>query len=375
MAGSNGQHSLCTIVAREFVDGALGALLDAVDEALMLVDAEHRLVAANARLWGLFGLTPTTSLVGIRNHILSCVADPDAYLEAVYAPPERLGGDGEEWELELVRPEARVVRRRVSALRGNGGGPSAPIGWLVSYRDVTHDAEVNRLKSEFVANVSHELRTPMAAIKGFLGIVLDDEETLAAEMRRHFLTIAKDETDRLSRLIDDLLDISRIESGRRRRVDSTFAVADLLADVVIVARPAASEAGLTVVLEAPPADWLLTADRDQLAQVLHNLVGNAVKYTAAGGSVRVGAEVAGEELRLRVADTGVGIAPEDLPKVCDKFYRCRSTGVGPRGAGLGLAIAKELVTAHRGRLEATSVVGAGSVFTVCLPWTRGKGEP
>jgi signal transduction histidine kinase len=239
----------------------------------------------------------------------------------------------------------------------------------VSYRDVTRDAEINRLKSEFVSNVSHELRTPMAAIKGFLGVVLEDEASLDAETRRKFLGIARHETDRLSRLIDDLLDISRIESGRARRHVSSFPLAELLRDAVLMARPEAEAARLELVLDVPPVRWRLVADRDQVSQVLHNLLGNAVKFTPPEGKVHLWAEAAGGELRLRVADTGRGIVADDLPRIFDKFYRCRAAGVGPVGTGLGLAIAKELVEAHGGHIDVESRLGEGSVFTVCLPWT------
>lgn len=351
-----------TLVVGELAQGALPALLDAVDEALLVTDADGRLVAANHRLWHLFGLAPTDSVGGIRNHIVSCVADPDAYLRAVEVAPGTLAPDEGECEFALVRPEPRVVRRRVCSL--------GAVGWLVSYRDVTRDAEVNRLKTEFVANVSHELRTPMAAVKGFLTIVLEDEGALSAEQRRRFLTIAKAETERLSRLIDDLLDLSRIEAGRHHRLEATFPLAELVRDVVIVARPEATKGEVALAVEPLPEDVVVSADRDQIAQVLHNLVGNAVKFTPAGGSVTLSARADEQGLTLAVQDTGVGIAAEDLPRVFEKFYRCRGSGVAPRGAGLGLAIAQELVEAHDGCLTVSSQPGAGSRFAVQLPPQR-----
>jgi signal transduction histidine kinase len=349
-----------TGLAAELVDGALRALLEAVDEALMLVDEHGRLLAANARLWLMFDIEPTGDLAAVRSSILGCVRDPEAYFRLIHDQ-----ADGREVEIDLVRPEPRVVRRRVAALRDPDGRRN---GWLVSYRDVTRDAETNRLKTEWVSNVSHELRTPMAAIKGFLGVVLDDEETLEPEQRRKFLGIARAETDRLSRLIDDLLDISRIEAGRRPRHETSFAVAELLYDAVLLARPQAEAGGLKIELEAPPPAWRLTADRDQLSQVLHNLVGNAVKFTAPGGRVRLWAEAREGQMRLAVADTGCGLAPEDLPHVFDKFYRGRAAGTRPRGTGLGLAIARELTEAHGGQIDITSRLGEGSVFVVRLPW-------
>ena len=346
-------------------DCRLWTVLDAIDEALLLVDDAQQLLGANQRFWEMFELAPTTELSAVRQHLLACMADPDLYPRLAEHQDE-----DEEIELRLAAPDDRVLRRRVSRV----GGQAAGSCWLVSYRDVTRDAEVSRLKTEFVSNVSHELRTPMAAIKGFLGVVLDDEASMDADMRRKFLTIARTETERLSRLIDDLLDISRIEAGRRVRLDTTFSVADLLHDALVAARMNARESDIEVTCDLPPADWMLVADRDQMSQVLANLLGNAIKFSAPGGHVTLCAGAASGELCLAVADTGCGIAREDLPHIFAKFYRCRASGVGPRGTGLGLAIARELVEAHDGRIEVTSELGVGSTFTVCLPWTREGGQ-
>jgi two-component system phosphate regulon sensor histidine kinase PhoR len=339
-------------------DRAVQALLDAVDEGLLVVDQDGRVVCSNQRLWELFGMAPTGDLAEIRARVIGCMADPDAYLTAVEEAPGETVCD-----LELVRPERRTVRRRTVPLLADG----RPVGHLVAYRDVTRDVEVSRLKSEFVANVSHELRTPMAAIKGFLGVVLDDEETMSAEVRRRFLTIAREQTDRLSRLIDDLLDLSRIESGRRPRRHSRVQVRDLIRDVAITARPDAVLGEVQLVVEEPPPELYLTGDRDQLAQVLFNLLTNAIKFTPAGGRVTLSAGREAGELRLAVSDTGCGIAPSELRHVFDKFYRSGTAGRRPRGAGLGLAIARELVEGHGGRVEVASRLGEGSTFTVRLP--------
>lgn len=350
------------------VSTALQALADAVDEGLLLVDNAGRIVLTNHTLRRLFDLTNVDSLAELRTHIAGCVADPGAYLralEAEAADPD----DGEEIELELVRPTWRVLRRRQAAVRDPNG---QIIGRLVAYRDVTRDAEISRLKTEFVANVSHELRTPMAAIKGFLDVVIDDEESMPEAQRRQFLAIAREQTHRLSRLIDDLLDISRIEAGRRPRKERPFAVADLLRDVVWSVRPEAAERGLDIELQLPDGSWELVADRDQIAQVLLNLLANAIRFTPAGGRVVVRVEKSAGELRIAVEDTGCGIAPEDLPHVFEKFYRCRTYGAAPPGTGLGLAIAKELTEGHRGRIEVVSEPGVGSTFTVCLPWAQSE---
>ncbi len=348
-------------LAEQLVGGALHALLDAVDEGLLLLDEGGRVAVANRQFWSFFGLAETADLGEIRTHIASCAAKPEAYLTTVESGPEDEDG---ETDLEIVRPTRRVLRRRAAVVRDDAG---VLIGRLISYRDITEDAAVNRLKSEFVANVSHELRTPMAAIKGFLGIVLEDEDSLDPQQRRQFLTIAREQTERLSRLIDDLLDISRIEAGRRPRHDSRFEVAELLDEVVGTVEPDAVAAGLQIDWTRPSEELELVADRDQIAQIVMNLLSNAVKFTPTGGRVTLTAVRDGDELRLAVADTGRGIPPEELDRVFEKFYRASSAGRHNVGTGLGLTIARELAEAHGGRIEATSRVGEGSTFAVVLP--------
>lgn len=350
-------------------DGALRAVFDAVEEGLLLVAPGGQLLAANRRLWALLGMAEVGTLSEIRTHVASCLAEPAQYLQFLsHEEDGQYGAD--ELELELLRPLYRVVRRRVNIVRDEGG---QVLGYLVGYRDVTRDAELNRLKTEFVANVSHELRTPMAAIKGFLDVVLDDEQSMPLEQRREFLGIAREQTDRLSRLIDDLLDISRIESGRRPRRDSRFKVSELLRDVVVSVRAEADTAAIALRVAPFEPAWELTADRDQIAQVMLNLITNAIKFTPAGGWIEVAAHEANDGYRFEVSDSGCGIAERDLPHVFDKFFRCRTAGAGPAGTGLGLAIARELTESHGGRLQVESEVGVGSTFTVSLPSQPAEG--
>ncbi|NUQ01669.1 MAG: PAS domain-containing protein [Armatimonadetes bacterium] len=342
------------------------ALLDAVDEGLLLLDPSHQLLLANARFYELFGLQRGASLAEIRSRIADCVADPERYLELVLAQDALFDG---ELEFDLVRPARRVVRRRVSPVCDPDG---ELLGSLVSYRDVTRDAEINRLKTEFVSNVSHELRTPMAAIKGFLAVVLDDDQDLDPEQRRHFLTIARQQTERLSRLIDNLLDVARIEAGRRRMQISWVSVPDLFRELALAVGPDAAEGGLELRVMPPGAELAVMADRDQLSQVMLNLLANAIKFTPRGGEVELRAEEREGEVALVVVDSGCGIEPEDQERVFEKFFRARHEGVSAQGTGLGLTIARDLVEEHGGRIELASRPGEGSTFTVCLPRERGE---
>ena len=347
--------------------GALHAVIDAVDEALLLLDEAQQPVLANRRFREFFGLDDHVELSEIRAAIADCMADPAAYLQAVAEPAD---DRNDLREFELVRPQRRIVRRRLAWVHDDQG---RRIGRLVAYRDITRDAEINQLKSDFVSNVSHELRTPMAAIKGFLGIVLDDEDDLPAEQRRQFLSIARDQTERLSRLIEDLLDISRIESGRQQLRPTEVSIGRLLKDLQAANAAEAAATELKLDVADAPDEWAVLADRDKLLQVLLNLVANAIKFTPPGGHVTVGCVLDGEGCRFTIADTGCGIAREDLPHIFEKFYRCRPGAPNVQGTGLGLAIATELAAAHDGRVSVESQPGEGSTFTVWLPPERMAG--
>jgi len=233
-------------------------------------------------------------------------------------------------------------------------------------RDVTELRHSERLRRELTANVSHELRTPLTSIKGFTETLLDGAVRDEATSRR-FLTIISSEADRLVKLVDDLLDLSQLESKRvtldLRRVN----VAALVAHTVDKLQPLAQGSGLLLEQAAPPEVWV-TADRDRLEQVLTNLIDNALKYTPTGGRVDVRVAQADREVEISVSDTGKGIGPADLPHVFERFYRAdRSRTRGSGGTGLGLAIARHIVEAHGGRIRVDSLLDEGTTFLFTIP--------
>jgi two-component system phosphate regulon sensor histidine kinase PhoR len=243
---------------------------------------------------------------------------------------------------------------------------------------VLHDvSELRRLETvrrDFVANVSHELRTPLTAIKGYaetlLGPAGDERETA-----RRFLQIIDRHSERLGRLIDDLLTLSDLEFGRTPLRRRGLAIEPAIDDVVQMLSDRAGQRGVTVAADVAPDTPLVHADGDQLRQVLINLVDNAIKYTPADGCVRISARPAGSgdsaAVELAIADTGVGIPSQDLPRLTERFFRvdkARSRELG--GTGLGLAIVKHIVQAHGGRLTIESSLGRGTTVRVILPATR-----
>ncbi|HLG43594.1 MAG TPA: ATP-binding protein [Nitrospirales bacterium] len=231
--------------------------------------------------------------------------------------------------------------------------------------------ELDRLKSAFVSMVSHELRTPMTSIKGYVENMLDGLAGAVTEKQAHYLMRVKHNVERLTRMINELLDLSRIEAGAVELHLGPVSIRELVDEAVEVFQRNAREK--SVALGAHHADVLpgIQGDRDKLLQVLTNLIQNAVKFTPSGGTVRVESRLREDQfVEVAVADTGYGIPPHEIDKVFGKFYRGESVPAESRGAGLGLAISKNLVELHGGRIGVTSTTGVGSRFFFTVPIPR-----
>jgi signal transduction histidine kinase len=237
-----------------------------------------------------------------------------------------------------------------------------------------HLREIDRVKSEFIAVASHELRTPLTSALMGIHLLLEPATGPLTPAQRRLIEICRDDCDRLDRLTRELLDLSRLEAERSPIVPAAVTPGDLLRPIAERLRPQIEAKGLTLHVEIDPAAPAVLADRDQIERVVANLVNNAVRATNAGGSVTVRADVASEQVTIAVADTGVGIAPDHLPRLFDKFSQVPGGTSG--GAGLGLAIAKRIVEAHGGRIWVESRPGRGSVFSFTLPTsTRASSTP
>lgn len=266
-------------------------------------------------------------------------------------------------QINLLTPEPRIFRLHATPLLGT---KRENIGVVALLQDVTERRKLDQMRSEFVANVSHELRTPLTSINGFLETLIDgaiDEPQVA----RQFLDIMKAETDRLVRLVNDLLQLSHIEDKQANIKREPVQMAKLIQQVEAVFKPRAEEKGLNleVAVVDPPLPEIM-GDGDLLYQVLVNLVDNAIKYTARG-SVVIKAAANSRALSVKVIDTGRGIPKENIPRIFERFYRvdkARDRGAG--GTGLGLAIAKHVAEAHGGTIGANSS-SQGTTFTFTLP--------
>ncbi|WP_374446641.1 sensor histidine kinase [Stella sp.] len=340
------------------------AILAALPDPLLLLDAGRRIVRANAAAADLFTGSPVGRDLALAIRHPAVLAAADAVLAgeatrmvefAQALPVQR----------EFV---ARIMRLDLS--RGMLDGVAA----LLSLHDVTAIKRAERMRADFVANASHELRTPLSTLVGFIetlqGPARDD-----AEARDRFLAIMHEQAHRMTRLVEDLLSLSRIEQDEHTPPAGRVELAELARAVVETMELKAKSRGGSIDLVAAAGLPAVQADADQIAQVLQNLIDNAIKYGRRGTPVAVtvqpspaGALGTRAGVALAVADQGEGIPREHLARLTERFYRvdpARSRAMG--GTGLGLAIVKHIVARHRGRLDIDSEVGRGSVFTIHLP--------
>ncbi|NQT74830.1 MAG: MEKHLA domain-containing protein [Chloroflexi bacterium] len=240
------------------------------------------------------------------------------------------------------------------------------------FRDITErkiaeekQLELDRMKQEFISNVSHELRTPLHSLKGFVKLLLGGKVT-DSETQSEFLSIIEKESDRLSGLIDDLLDISRLESGRFKVYKELVSLENIIRDAIQRVGSLANERGITITDEIQPELPEIEVDQKRIRQVVTNLLSNAIKYNNENGSITVRSEVTDNELLVQVADGGIGIADEDIPKLFERFYRVEASD-RIEGTGLGLHISQQIVEAHSGKIWIESELGEGSTFSFALP--------
>jgi len=247
----------------------------------------------------------------------------------------------------------------------------APDLVMLVFRDLTHAMRVDQMRADFVANASHELRTPLASVTGFIdtlrGAARDDPA-----MREKFLNIMSEQARRMSRLIDDLLSLSRVEMNVHRPPETAVDLIPLTAHVRDSLTPLARDRGVEIALEAPSSPVIVRGERDELIRLIENLVENALKYGASGKRVEIKLRTEQSDAILSVRDFGPGIAPDHLPRLTERFYRvdiAHSREQG--GTGLGLAIVKHIAARHRARLLIESEVGKGAVFSVRFPLSTG----
>ncbi len=333
-------------------------ILESMVEGLVAVDQQRRIVLMNAGARRMLRLGQD---LGGAPHLLEIIRHPD--LRTLLQECDELAtGAVCRRELTLDSPPMALMLHAVPLRRG-----ADSMGTLLVLHDVTELRRLERARQEFVGNASHELRTPLTAIRGYVETLLEgavDEPGRA----RPFLEVVARHAERMSRLVDDLLDLSNIESGRLQLERHAVPLDEVARPVLALHQEAASKKGITLRLEIPPDLPPALADRDRLQQVLINLVDNAIKFTSAGQVTLSAQKASSSRLEVMVTDTGTGISSMDLPRVTERFYRVdRARSRERGGTGLGLSIVKHLVHAHGGELHIESELGKGTTVRFTLP--------
>ena len=292
---------------------------------------------------------------------------PDDADDLVASIHEAAEGTASEWSGNYRFRDAagawREMHDRAYIVRDREGKAVRMIG---AFMDITERRAVDRMKDEFISTVSHELRTPLTSIRGALGLLASGRLGTLPEKSQRLLEIASDNTDRLVRLINDILDIERMESGKVTLEKVTCDAHDLVGKAAEVIRPLADRANVTLRLKAEATPFV--ADPDRIVQTLVNLLGNAVKFSPAGSMVTVGAKRNGGDVLFTVSDEGRGIPADKLGAIFERFQQVDASDARDKGgSGLGLAICRSIVRHHGGDISVQSAVGAGSTFTVTIP--------
>lgn len=334
-------------------EALMTAVLESLEEGVLALDELGMVVRMNQRARRL--LDVATSLPFPRELLPrepELRAAVDAALEGAVTPPT---------ETQLHDLTIAVASH-----------PLATGGGVVTILDLTMLRRLETIRRDFVANVSHELKTPLTAVSGFADTLLDED--IPIEQRRHFVETIRENAGRMQRIVDDLLDLSRIESGSWQPRPRPVSIADVARDAFAAIRDAAESRQIELAAEIPRAAAIVHADPTAFRQILGNVIENAVRYTGSG-SVTVRSRPGDNGVWIDVLDTGVGIPAEHLPRIFERFYRvdpARSREQG--GTGLGLAIVRHLVDAHDGRVEAASIPGRGTTISVWFP-TAGSARP
>ena len=293
-----------------------------------------------------------------------------SYVEAIRHPgivehiSRALAGEETEGlELTVIRDTTRTLIAHVTPVVAAGRGA------VLVMHDITELRKADLVRRDFVANVSHELRTPLTAIKGYAEALLDDAED--AEAREKFLDIIHRHASRMERLVKDLLRLARLDAGQEAVELVPCDVGGLLQGIANDFEAMAAQKQQTIAVDVAPEAASLVTDAAKLHDIARNLIENAVNYTPDGGAIEVKAERINGLFQLTVADTGHGIAPDDLPRVFERFYRVDKSRTGPGGTGLGLSIVKHLAQVLGGEVTASNQRGGGALFTVTLPIRNG----
>jgi PAS domain S-box-containing protein len=355
LAAANARLFLGSEIERQRLD----AILESTPDPVMVTDQQNRLLLANPAAWQAVGSAAET---GIGQPIEQVVNLPAVVNLLRYSA-------GKPQSAEVTMPDKRIYLATASTVMADG----RPMGRVCVMRDITHFKEVDALKSEFVATVSHDLRSPLTLMRGYATMLemvgnLNDQQT--SYVRKIITSV-----ETMSRLVNNLLDLGRIEAGIDLQLE-IIPVNDIAERVVGALQLQANQKQIGLSYEMPPQTVpLVEADQALLQQALYNLVENGVKYTDSNGKVTLRISVMNDQMTFEVEDTGIGIAPVDIPRLFEKFYRVpQRESRKQTGSGLGLAIVKSIAERHGGNVHVESHLGKGSTFALSIPLRQPRRE-
>ncbi|WP_298036728.1 PAS domain S-box protein [uncultured Desulfuromonas sp.] len=351
------------LLETEAARGRIDALLKSVADGIIVTDGDNRIILMNRFAEDLLDLRLEAAFMQpvdkaiffrpLRDHFSVVLADAKSRVSE---------------DMEWADPGSGTLRTIQVRTFVSAEGPGERGGTITILRDMTREREIERIKREFLSTAAHELRTPLTAVMGFAELLLSGED-FDAQQQREFLEVIFEKTEALERIVDELLDVGRIETGRQIPLEKApCSIGETIAAAVEGFRP--QLCGKKLEISLPEADPRLEVDRQKMVQVLESLLDNAVKYSPGAGQVRIVGAAAGDAYRVSIEDEGIGMSPEQADRAFDKFYRADASSTAVGGLGLGLTVARSIVEAHGGRIWLESGPGEGTRAIFSLPLER-----
>lgn len=336
----------------------LETLVSTIADGAVLIDNNMEVILANPNARRIFGWDD----IEVEGSNVLHQLPTGVQMEITRPLYEMAAGEREsaEFRIPLGQPTKRTIRILLTTVL-NLQRESIK-GIAITVQDITREVELNEAKSQFISNVSHELRTPLFNIKTYIETLHDYGEDLEIEQRKEFLSTVNHETDRLTRLVNDVLDLSKLESGRIYNLDGVD-LSQAIEQTLRTYQLNAKDKGIEIFQEVEPNLPLVVGNYDLLLQVFGNLVGNALKFSTPGGQIAFRAyQLNTKKVRIEISDTGIGIAPEDQEAIFDRFFRVENRVHTLEGTGLGLSIVRNIIDKHHSRVNLVSEVGTGTTF-------------
>ncbi|NEZ62534.1 HAMP domain-containing protein [Leptolyngbyaceae cyanobacterium CCMR0082] len=345
----------------------LERLVSTIADGAILIDANMEVVLANTAASRIFGwdahLPPDGNVLQhLPTEVRAQMTRP------LYQAAKGDSSESQEFRIALTEPTSRTIRVLLNSVLDQSG--ETVKGIALTIQDITREVALNAAKSQFISNISHELRTPLFNIKSFIETLYEYGDDLSDRERQEFLETANHETDRLTRLVNDVLDLSRLESNRRYQF-SALDIHQPIEQILRTYQLNAKDKGIELIQEIEEGLPPVRGNYDLMLQVFGNLVGNGLKFSTAGGCVAIRAYRAPsavdhpdftDSVRIEISDTGIGIAPEDQDAIFDRFYRVENRVHTLEGTGLGLSIVKNIIAKHNSKMRLVSEVGIGTTF-------------